>query len=110
MRDRRSELEGLRRELEQMGQDVGDLEALLRRMRELEQQRAYSDREEIERLQGSVIEGLKAFEFALRRQIEGAGDDKPLLGRTDEVPPGFRQLVEEYYRSLAKKGGTESPR
>ncbi|MGH7720093.1 MAG: hypothetical protein ACREON_14785, partial [Gemmatimonadaceae bacterium] len=107
MRDRRAEFESLRRELQQLGQDVSDMDALVRQMRELEMQRTYGDREEIERLQGSVIEGLKAFEFALRRQIEGAGEARPLLGRTDEVPAGFRQLVEEYYRSLAKKGGPQ---
>jgi hypothetical protein len=25
------------------------------------------------------------------------------LSGSDEVPPGFRQAIEEYYRSLAKK-------
>ena len=72
-------------------------------MRALESAGAYDDPEELQRLQASVIDGLKTFEFGLRRRIEGTGRDRPLLSGSDEVPPGYRQLVEEYYRSLSRK-------
>ena len=42
------------------------------------------------------------FEFSLRRKVDDAGNDQPTLMGTDEVPRGFRELVEEYYRTLGK--------
>jgi hypothetical protein len=74
-------------------------------MRALERARVYDDPEEAARLQAAVADGLKAFEFALRRRLEGAGGEQVRLGAGDQVPPGFRALVEEYYRSLARGGG-----
>ena len=47
------------------------------------------------------LEGLKRFEFGLRRQVDADGNTVVLSG-TDEVPEQFRKLVEQYYRSLAK--------
>ena len=49
-----------------------------------------------------MADGLKAFEFALRRRVEGDGGAPLQLGTVDEVPPEFRAMVEEYYRSLAR--------
>jgi len=71
-------------------------------MRQLDDDRVYKDARELERLETLVAEGLKRFEFGLRRKVEDASSDQPTLASTDEVPRGFRELVEEYYRSLAK--------
>ena len=103
-RDRRESAEGLRRELAGQGRDVADLDRLIARLRELETRRSYDDAEEIARLQSAVIEGFKAFEFALWRDVEQQTGAEPRLEGSDEVPAGFRALVEEYYRSLAKSG------
>ena len=46
--------------------------------------------------------GSKRFEFSLRRKAEDAQGDQPALTATDEVPRGFRDLVDEYYRSLSR--------
>jgi hypothetical protein len=46
---------------------------------------------------------MKRFEYDLRRKA-GADADRALLNSNDEVPPQFRKLVEEYYRSLSKQG------
>jgi hypothetical protein len=105
MAERRADAEALRRGLAQQGVPTADLEALIGRMRALERARAYDDPEEAARLQAAVADGLKAFEFALRRRVEGAGGERVRLGAGDQVPPGFRALVEEYYRSLARGGG-----
>ncbi|HEX6629557.1 MAG TPA: hypothetical protein VF048_00615, partial [Gemmatimonadaceae bacterium] len=101
-RERRRELEGLRREVAGQGQDVGDLEQLLDALRTLESRRAYDDPEEVARLQQAVTEGFKAFEFSLRRAIQGDDPARPLLDRSAAAPAEYRQLVEEYYRSLAR--------
>ena len=56
----------------------------------------------LETLQAAAIDQLKKFEFSLRRKAE-TGNDSLSLSGSDQVPEGFRQAIEEYYRSLAKK-------
>jgi hypothetical protein len=102
-RERRADAEALRRELAREGVDVGTLDRMIAQMRALEAARVYSDAEELERLQSSVVEGFKNFEFALRRAIEGEIGDRPLVGGTSDVPPEFRKLVDEYYKALARR-------
>ena len=72
-------------------------------MRQLETGRSFNDPEELERLRVAVLEGFKEFEFSLRRQLGDKERDGPVLGGNDEVPPGYRDLVSEYFRSLSKK-------
>jgi len=103
LRERRQDAENLRRELAAQGYDVADLDRILDRMRQLAANGALDDSETAQRLQGSVIEGLKAYEYALRRQIEGTSKEKLFLGGNDDVPEGFRKLVEEYYKSLSSR-------
>jgi hypothetical protein len=100
-RQRRLDAEALRQELRQSGADAATLEQWIQRLRELERGRSFDDAEELARLHAAVVEGLKAYEFALRRALE-TGDDRPLLEASGEVPPGFKALVEEYYKSLAR--------
>ena len=60
--------------------------------------------QELARLQAAVSDGLRRFEFGLRRQLEGESRDV-LLSGSDDVPAEFKSLVEEYYRSLARQRG-----
>jgi hypothetical protein len=54
-------------------------------------------------LQDQIIKGLKEFEYVLRREI-GQGEARELLlTGSDEVPPGFRELVGEYYKALSEQ-------
>ena len=103
LRERRQDAEDLRRDLAQQGYDVADLDRLLARMRQLDNERILNNAEEVQQLQASVIEGLKAYEYALRRQIEGTTKEKLFLGGNDDVPEGFRKLVEDYYKSLSSR-------
>jgi hypothetical protein len=102
-REQRQSAEALKRELQQLGVDPSDLNRMIEQMRQLESGKNYDNPASVERLQDSLIEGLKAFEFALRRQVEGADKGRPVLGGSGDVPAGFRQMVDEYYRSLSKK-------
>jgi hypothetical protein len=104
--ERRADAEALRRALVSEGVEGGDLEGLIARLREMERGDAFDDPEELRRLQAAVVEGFKAFEFALRRSLEGDARE-PLLGASDEVPPEYRRLVEEYYKSLSRRGQRE---
>ncbi len=83
------------------GVDPAELDEILRRLKQLDDDRVYKDVSELQRLQSFVTEGLKRFEYALRRQTEDR-DKEVVLSASDEVPDAFRAQVEQYYRSLSK--------
>ena len=82
--------------------DVGDLAEIIQAMRELDDPRIYQSAEAIARMQSFVIEELKRFEYRLRREVDGDREDL-FLASSDEVPDGFRELIEEYFRALAEE-------
>ena len=48
--------------------------------------------------------------YAMRREVEGPDREKLFLSGTQDLPPGWQALVEEYYRSLSRKpSGANSP-
>jgi hypothetical protein len=96
--------------LGQDGVDVGEIDNLLAYLRSLDDRRVYGDLDEIERLRSEVIQGLKEFEYVLRRQVDGPQDERLFLSGSDEVPPGYRELVEEYYRNLSRTGNDSNRR
>jgi DNA anti-recombination protein RmuC len=95
------EAENLRRMLQGQKIDPKELDALLRQLRQLEDDRIYQDVEELARLQAQVTDSAKRVEYDLRRKLEGTAN-QVLLSGSDEVPEQFRKLVEQYYRSLSK--------
>ncbi len=99
--ERRGEAEALRQELARQGVDVSALAEVIAGMRALDDARVYGDLAEIERLQATVIRGLKEFEYALRRELD-ADEERLFLSGSDQVPEGYREMVEKYYRSLAE--------
>jgi hypothetical protein len=98
---RRSAAEALRRQFATGGMDVRDLDRAIENLRQLERSGALDDPRAAERLEASVIDGIKDFEFALSRRLGGAQPDGPALGARSPVPEEYRAAVEEYYRSLA---------
>ena len=102
-RMRREAAESLRGELSGQNLEVGDLDRAIADLRRLESGRAFSDPKNLEALQQSVIEGLKNWEFRLWRVLGQSGGDRPAMGAPAAAPPEYRALVEEYYRSLARK-------
>jgi hypothetical protein len=103
LRERLREAEALGRELGSSGGGPHDLADVVRGMRRFEDEQVYREPRGLARLVGSVVEGLKAAEFALRRDIEGPDREKLFLSGSQDLPPGWQRLVEEYYRSLARK-------
>jgi hypothetical protein len=95
------EAEGLRRMLQGEKIDPKEIDAMLRNLRQLNDERVYKDVEELARLQAQVTDSAKRVEYDLRRKVEGA-DAQLLLSGSDEVPEKFRKSVEQYYRSLSK--------
>jgi len=82
---------------------ANQLDEVISKLKELEDDRVYQDVGELARMQAFVAEGLKRFEFGLRRKVEGEASAAALSG-TDDVPTEFKALVEQYYRSLARSG------
>lgn len=102
-RERRTEAEALRRELQALGVDARELDALINNMRALDNARVYTDFDEAARLQTQLADGFRRFEFDLRRKLGAAGADQLLLGGSDDTPAAYKKLVEDYYRALAKE-------
>ncbi|HEY7187551.1 MAG TPA: hypothetical protein VH436_13445, partial [Vicinamibacterales bacterium] len=81
--------------------DPKELDEIIKNLQQLQDERVYQNVQELARLQAYVAEGLKRFEFGLRRQVKADAGASALTG-SDEVPEEFRALVEQYYKSLAK--------
>jgi hypothetical protein len=95
----------LRERLAETGREIPELEEAMEAMEELQNPEVYGDLPQIEALQEQVRENLRRVEFQLRREAEGEGVGRAALTGSDEVPPGFRRMVEEYFRNLARRGG-----
>lgn len=96
--DEAQQLRGLLRE---QNVDPKEFDEIMKRLRELDSDRVYQDVETLAKLQTFVSEGMKRFEYALRRKV-GDDTDRALVNGSEEVPAEFKALVEEYYRSLSK--------
>ena len=85
--------------------DERRLDDVVAALRMLDSQRIYLDLAEVERLQSQIIERLRQFEFGLRRELEGEDRNRVFGLGSDEVPEGFRHLVDEYYKALSRNPG-----
>jgi DNA repair exonuclease SbcCD ATPase subunit len=98
---RRGELRELRERLTEEGIDVERLDEIAGGLRTVERL-DIGDPRGLALLQESVIAGLKEFEFALRRALFPDDAERYFTDGAEEVPPQYRDLVEEYYRSLSR--------
>ena len=94
----------LRDVLSEQGQSVEDLDRALEALQGLRDAENYQDLPQIEALRNILRENLGRVEFSLRRIVEGDAAGRAAIRGSDDVPPGFEQLVEEYYRNLARSG------
>lgn len=106
LRGQREAADALRRELQSQGRSVEELNDLIDQLRSMEGARAFNDPAELARLRQAVVQGFKEFEFALRRQLGGVEADRPALGGNANVPAGYRDMVNEYFKALSRKPGT----
>lgn len=101
-RAQRNAAEDLRRNLAGTGIAPEDLDRIIQRLRELESGRTFNDPEELEALRAAVLDGMKEFEFGLRRQLATTESKGPVLGGSDDVPAAYRDLVNRYFRTLSQ--------
>ncbi len=101
--DRRlADAEELQSELRDQGISSRDLAAVLERMKEFSVRGLNQDPLALESLRSEIIEGLRQFEYRLWRDLEGDSVERLYLAGADEVPAGYRDLVESYYRELSE--------
>jgi hypothetical protein len=105
VQERIREAVDLQRILQEEELNTEQLNNVIAALRALDRDRVYTDVGEVARLQSQIIEGLKQLEFGLRRESEGNDRDRVFLSGSDEVPTGFRRLVEEYYKALSRQPG-----
>jgi len=101
-RARRQAAESLRADLRAMDQETAGLDQLLDRFQRLDGGKTFEDSRGLDRLERDLIDGLKEFEFSLWRKFGAESGQRPAAGASARVPPQYRELVEEYYRSLAR--------
>ena len=102
----------IRNQLRMEGRPAEELEDVMEAMSRLGRENTYEDPALVARLHADVLEALRRLEFGLRREVEGGDERGAALTAADEVPEGYRELVEEYYRALARGGraaGGRSP-
>ncbi|MEQ9398861.1 MAG: DUF4175 family protein [Longimicrobiales bacterium] len=101
---RADQVRNLRNQLQQAGRPVEDLQAVLEAIARLSRDGTYDNPAVVAGLNEEIVEMLKRLEFGLRREVEGEGERRATLTGSDEVPAGYRALVEEYYKALARSG------
>ena len=101
-RERVADAEELRDRLGADGLQTTDLDTVVGAMRDFEEQFQGTTRG-LDELSGDVIDGLKLFEFWLRRVSQAEAGVRPQLAGSDRVPEEYRSLVEEYFRALAQE-------
>lgn len=102
LRERLADAEQLRRDLQALGVDPRDLDQLIRDLR-LFDQRIEANPLGLAELQATLVERARRFEFALRRELSATGADDLTVSGLEDAPAGYRKLIEEYYRQLARE-------
>jgi hypothetical protein len=102
-----ADAQALRRELQRQGRDVSKLDQALQGRQSASNLRSLSDDRASKMLQ-SQVDALKNFEFQLTRAVNGEKEGVR-VGRTGDVPPAYRALVDEYYREIGKTQGAKKP-
>jgi hypothetical protein len=106
-RQRAADAEALRRLLNQQKIDTKEIDEILKGLRKLDDESVYANPETVARLEQTVTDNIKRFEYTLRRKLD-ATNSQVFLSGSDDVPEQYRKLVEQYYRSLSK-GGKQNP-
>jgi len=99
---RLADAEALRQQLAKQGVPTAELDKAIDDLRQMTNPRALEDTRAAKDLRAKTIEGFKDFEFGLRRALGEGDSTRVLLERSGDVPPAYKQHVEEYYRSIGK--------
>ena len=99
---RLNDAQALREQIAKQGLPTAELDRAIEGLRQLADARVLQDTRTAADLRAKTIEGFKDFEFGLRRKLGEGDSTRVLLERSGDVPPAYKQHVEEYYRSIGK--------
>ncbi len=99
---RLADAQALRNELQKQGLATKELDQAIDNLRQLTNATNLEDTRISSDLRAKTIDGFKDFEFGLRRKLGESDSTRVLLERSGDVPPAFKQNVEEYYRAIGK--------
>jgi len=102
LRRRVDDLRGLSEEFRRQGMDAGPLDRIARGVGRIDARGTLGTPRGLDELR-EMVQSLKDFEFALRRQLIDAEAPPAFRGADEDVPPAYRALVDEYYRRLAER-------
>jgi hypothetical protein len=84
--------------------DLQPVDDVVKALRALSDEKNLQNPAGLQELYQTAFQRFKALEFEIRKRVDTTNDQLFLSG-SEEVPASFRTLIEEYYRTLAKKGG-----
>jgi len=103
LRERLGQLGELRDQLRGQGLDTGPVEGILDRLGRLDNRGTIGTPRGLDELEQVIVQGLKEYEFTLRRQLLGGDTPPGALTAGEDVPPEYRAMVDEYYRRLSER-------
>jgi hypothetical protein len=103
LRRRQGELRDLRDQLGRAGADVAPLNGIIDRFGRMDARGTLNTIQGLDQLNRDIVQGLKDYEFALRRQLLGEKVPAAALSAGEDVPAEYRAMVEEYYRRLSER-------
>ena len=86
------------------GKDLAPIDDVVKALGSLANEKNLQNPAGLNELYSTAVQKFKALEFEIRKRVDTTNGQLFLSG-SEDVPPSFKSLIEEYYRTLAKKGG-----
>jgi len=102
-----NQAQDVRNQLQQAGvapKDLAPVDDVVKALRDLTNEKNLQNPKGLQDLYTTAVEKFKVLEFEIRKRVDTTNEQLFLSG-SDDVPPAFRTLIEQYYRSLNKKPG-----
>ena len=84
--------------------DLTPVDDVVKALRAMSDEKNLKNPAGLQELYQTAVQKFKALEFEIRKRVDTSNEQLFLSG-SEEVPASFRTLIEEYYRTLSKKGG-----
>ena len=102
-----NDAQNVKQQLQKAGVPPKDLTAVddvVKALRDLGNEKNLKDPAGLNELYQVAVQRFKALEFEIRKRVDTSNEQLFLSG-SEDVPPSFKALIEEYSRRLSKKGG-----